>query len=55
MLKLLVSKGLAPIGFDRLDHSEIRFASEKKAPPEEKIPRHGIQRDQFTLTMWARE
>jgi hypothetical protein len=36
--------GLAHSGFDRLDHSgSCAFASEKKAPPEEKIPRHGIE------------
>jgi hypothetical protein len=51
----MLSSWFLRIGAQRLRYSEVRFASEKKAPPEEKIPRHGIETDQFTLTMWARE
>jgi hypothetical protein len=52
MLELLS----APSGFDRhLSFGRLRFASEKKAPPEEKIPRHGIENGPIHSDYVARE
>jgi len=49
--ELLVSQDWRPAASIDSIIREVRFASEKKAPPEEKISRHGIETDQFTLTM----